>query len=86
MKYTETFTAQSYRASFNSAPCGNFGPGSHHPGHMKCIRLKKSIEARVRQKRYLDSLVSSPVKMAEVLTTKATRKRRRHKKSGRELE
>lgn len=86
MKNTGTITAQDMRASFSSAPCGNFGPGLHHPGHMKCVRLKRNIEARVRQKRYLNRLVTSPVQMTASLITKATRKRRRHKKSGKEFE
>jgi hypothetical protein len=42
---------QTRRASFSQAPCGNFEPGPHHVGHMKCIRMKRRIEARIRSKR-----------------------------------
>jgi hypothetical protein len=61
-------SAHDMRASFSSAPCGNFEPGPHHPGHMRCVRFKRSIEAGIRQRRYGDN----PTRVLQRLVAKST--------------
>jgi hypothetical protein len=69
---------QASRASFSQAPCGNFEPGPHHAGHMKCIRMKRRIEARIRSKRSDEERAVLRRKRAlEALVAKSTTEHRR---------
>lgn len=45
-------TTQTYRASFSAAPCGHpYFEGEAHPGHVKCIKMRRRIEAGIRNRR-----------------------------------
>ncbi len=67
-----TSTAQSMRAAFNGAPCDNDSKGgAHHPGHARCVRYRKRIEAAARQAAYEEKVRAGLVK------PKVGRKRKR---------
>jgi hypothetical protein len=71
----DSITTQERRAAFSQAPCGIFGEGPHHPGHMRCVKFKKRIEAGIRDKRFQVTVAESRKEQALMaLVAKSTTK------------